>query len=88
MCINNLVDCKFIFRLNQLLCSKENSADIPAQSPRSGREAHIKLRALNKATVKMVSQLEALEEENKSLKQKLEKVSISHIIIEPVGILN
>ena len=45
-----------------------------SDSPRSQREAQVKLKALNRATVKMASQLEKSETENKRLKQQLEKV--------------
>ena len=75
--------CYIIFRLNQLLheqSEEHNSVGgLPKCSPRSGREAHIKLNALNKATVKMAAELESLEEQNKTLKHKLEKVSYSCI---------
>ena len=71
-----LVAC---FRLNRLL-HKQSVKVVDGQlavTPRSGREASVKLSALNKATVKMAAELESLEEENKSLKQKLEKVRLT-----------
>lgn len=65
-------------RLSQLLHVKSVESDsLPGElesSPTSAREAHIKLKALNRATVKMAAQLEALENENKSLQKKLEMV--------------
>jgi hypothetical protein len=46
-------------------------------SPLSHREAQLKLKALNQATVKLASQLEQREAENKRLKQQLDKVQCS-----------
>lgn len=43
-------------------------------SPLSLREAQLKLKALNQATVKLASQLEQREAENQRLKQQLDKV--------------
>lgn len=43
-------------------------------TPRSAREAHIKLKALNQATVKMATQIESQEEENKALRKRIGEV--------------
>jgi len=66
------------YRLNRLLHKQSTKVldDLLVVTPRSGREASVKLSALNKATVKMAAQLESLEEENESLKQKLDKVRL------------
>ena len=43
-------------------------------TPRSSREAHIKLKALNQATVKMATQIESLEEDNRILRKRIGEV--------------
>ena len=45
-----------------------------SDSPQSQREAQVKLKALNRATIKMASQLEKSQAENERLKLQLEKV--------------
>lgn len=49
-------------------------------SPCSAREAHIKLKALTKASMKMTAQLQSMEEENKTLQKKLEIVRCVYIL--------
>ena len=61
-----------VFRLTQLLA--DQAAPPAPGSPLSHREAQLKLKALSQATVKLASQLEQRETENKRLKQQLEKV--------------
>ena len=57
-------------RLSSLLSEREGGS-----SGQSGRDAQIKLKALNKATVKMAAQLEELEQQNAQLLSKLQAVS-------------
>ena len=64
----------FFLRLTQLLA--DHAPPPTSGSPLSHREAQLKLKALNQATVKLASQLEQREAENQRLKQQLEKVLV------------
>ena len=74
VCHNVQMSCVIItpFRLKQLIV--DHVTPTVSDSPRSQREAQVKLKALNRATVKMAAQLEKSEAENERLKLQLEKV--------------
>lgn len=67
-----MICSNIVFRLTQLLA--DQAAPPAPSSPLSHREAQLKLKALNQATVKLASKLEQREAENKRLKRQLEKV--------------
>ncbi len=59
----------------------ENNGTEDMISSVSTREASIKVKALNQATIKMARKIESLEEENTTLKEKNELVCIYMYVI-------
>ena len=72
-------------RLRHVQEEGENGEGV-AITPRQAREAHIKLKALNQATVKMASHIESLEEENRTLKDNSQEVH-THVLVDVEGYL-
>ena len=71
----------YLSRLNLLIWNQSHEEDGNVsvnKTPQSAREARIKLKALNQATIRMSSQLESLEEENRNLKKRNEMVLLGN----------